>query len=184
MKKIKLIITAALLSSTLLLTSCSNQMYGYRQKVKVDQSVAKAEKQDASKEIVSKKSEMPETAMVAPESLEPKAQSEAPSPLVIAPKVKSNSSKAFSQTQMVKTFKSKKAELKAEVKALKQKLEPKDKNGLEVDGVRWMIVGLILILAAIILGILISSEIVSVIYGIGGIIFLIGLIFWLLEVLA
>jgi hypothetical protein len=98
--------------------------------------------------------------------------------------VKSNSSKAFSQTQMVKTFKSKKAELKAEVKALKQKLEPKDKNGLEVDGVRWMIVGLILILAAIILGILISSEIVSVIYGIGGIIFLIGLIFWLLEVLA
>jgi predicted small secreted protein len=184
MKKIKLIITAALLSSTLLLTSCSNQMYGYRQKVKVDQSVAKAEKQDASKEIVSKKSEMPATAMVAPESLEPKAQSEAPSPLVIAPKVKSNSSKAFSQTQMVKTFKSKKAELKAEVKALKQKLEPKDKNGLEVDGVRWMIVGLILILAAIILGILISSEIVSVIYGIGGIIFLIGLIFWLLEVLA
>jgi DNA polymerase II small subunit/DNA polymerase delta subunit B len=159
-------------------------MYGYRQKVKVDQSVAKAEKQDASKEIVSKKSEMPATAMVAPESLEPKAQSEAPSPLVIAPKVKSNSSKAFSQTQMVKTFKSKKAELKAEVKALKQKLEPKDKNGLEVDGVRWMIVGLILILAAIILGILISSEIVSVIYGIGGIIFLIGLIFWLLEVLA
>ena len=184
MKKFKLIITAALLSSTLLLTSCSNQMYGYRQKVKVDQSVAKAEKQDASKEIVSKKSEMPATAMVAPESLEPKAQSEAPSPLVIAPKVKSNSSKAFSQTQMVKTFKSKKAELKAEVKALKQKLEPKDKNGLEVDGVRWMIVGLILILAAIILGILISSEIVSVIYGIGGIIFLIGLIFWLLEVLA
>lgn len=184
MKKIKLIITAALLSSTLFLTSCSNQMYGYRQKVKVDQSVAKAEKQDASKEIVSKKSEMPATAMVAPESLEPKAQSEAPSPLVIAPKVKSNSSKAFSQTQMVKTFKSKKAELKAEVKALKQKLEPKDKNGLEVDGVRWMIVGLILILAAIILGILISSEIVSVIYGIGGIIFLIGLIFWLLEVLA
>jgi len=184
MKKFKLIITAALLSSTLFLTSCSNQMYGYRQKVKVDQSVAKAEKQDASKEIVSKKSEMPATAMVAPESLEPKAQSSAPSPLVIAPKVKSNSSKAFSQTQMVKTFKSKKAELKAEVKALKQKLEPKDKNGLEVDGVRWMIVGLILILAAIILGILISSEIVSVIYGIGGIIFLIGLIFWLLEVLA
>jgi predicted small secreted protein len=184
MKKFKLIITAALLSSTLFLTSCSNQMYGYRQKVKVDQSVAKAEKQDASKEIVSKKSEMPATALVAPESLEPKAHSSAPSPLVIAPKVKSNSSKAFSQTQMVKTFKSKKAELKAEVKALKQKLEPKEKNGVSVDGVRWMIVGLILMLAGWILLALIGGAVFSIIGTIGSIIFIVGLIFWLIEVLA
>ena len=186
MKKFKLIITAALLSSTLFLTSCSNQMYGYRQKVKVDQSVAKAEKQDASKEIVSKKSEMPATALVAPESLDPKVQSSQPSPLVIAPKVKSNSSKAFSQTQMVKTFKTAKAELKAEVKELKQKLEPKEKNGVNIDGVRWMVVGLIIILVSILLSILSigSASIATAVGSIGGIIFLIGLIFWLLEVLA
>jgi len=186
MKKFKLIITAALLSSTLFLTSCSNQMYGYRQKVKVDQSVAKAEKQEANKEIVSKKSEMPATAMVAPESLDSKVQSSAPSPLVIAPKVNNHSSKAFSQTQMVKTFKSAKAELNVEVKALKQKLEPKEKNGVNIDGIKWMIVGLILILASIILGILSigTGSIASAVGAIGGIIFLIGLIFWLLEVLA
>lgn len=184
MKKFRLLITAALLSSTLFLTSCSNQMYGYRQKVKVDQQVAKKEKQDNSKEIVSKRGAMPETAMLAPESLDPKVQSNAPSPLVIAPKVKSNSSKAFSQSMMVKEFKTAKQALRNEAKELKRKIEPKKEAGVNIDGIKWMIVGAILMLAGWILLALIGGTIFSIIGTIGSIIFIVGLIFWLVDVLA
>ncbi|MCF8253021.1 MAG: hypothetical protein K9I36_03610 [Bacteroidia bacterium] len=188
MKKIKLLSVAFSMGSLLFITSCSNQMYSYREKVTVNKEVAKAKPVESIKEIEAKsasKIELPATIIPVPEMAMVTAPKVETSPKMepvikdIEQMVPQKSSKAFTNVA--------RAEMKSmthQLKTLKKDVQKAQSNGVVIDGKKWMIVGLILIVAAYLLAIVIGgSALFSAVYGIGAIIFLIGLIFFLLDLL-
>lgn len=183
MKKIKLIYAALLLSGALVFTSCSNQMYGYRQKVKADrQELAQAKPAKPSELATIKPSEVPSKPLLAaemPEVTLPKANVQ---PTPKAMKKANKISERIAANVVAQGS-------KAAIKGLKKKVSETENLVKElskpqfggIDGKRWMIIGLVIMLVAVVLGLVLD---IPLLYGIGVIIFLVGLIFFLIDYLA
>ncbi|OYU97306.1 MAG: hypothetical protein CFE21_03155 [Bacteroidetes bacterium B1(2017)] len=184
MKRIKLLSSVLALGAILFVSSCSNQMYSYRKKVKVDTEVAKIKKAEPTKEIESKVPETitlpvvpPATApelAIAPQApqVDPKL---APAQKEIQSLVPNGGSKAHAGSKF-KAIQS----TKELVKNLKKEVQKS--TSVDVDGKRWMIIGLIVWLIGAIIGLVLGS-LGWIIATVGGVIFLIGLIFWLMGAL-
>jgi soluble cytochrome b562 len=189
MKKIKLLSIALSLGSLMFITSCSNQMYSYREKVTVNKEVAKAKPVESIKEIEAKsatKIELPATIIPAPEmalATAPKVEtSPKMEPVIkdIEQMVPQKSSKAFTNIARAEM-----KSMKEQVKNLKKDIQKAQSNSVSIDGKKWMIVGAILVIAGWLLAIVIGgSGLFTAISGIGSLIFLIGLIFFLIDILA
>ncbi len=181
MKKIKLLSVTLSLGLAMLVSSCSNQMYSYRQKVNVDHSVAQIKKAEPIKQIEAK----------APKSIvlpvQPAPATQLASAPVLTPEMKpmledikqvvpQNSSKASASftKQGVKSVKGQMKSLKKEIKAATE---------FTVDGKKWMIVGIIVWAIGAALSILSLGAIGVVLVGVGSLIFLVGLIFFLIDYL-
>ncbi|MDP1726146.1 MAG: hypothetical protein Q8M15_05140 [Bacteroidota bacterium] len=168
--------------SLLLLSSCSQQLYSYRQKVPVNKSVAKVNKDLPSVSSEYKSLAAVETAKINPSvsskpmpSQKIKIEDKALAPVIaniqqMAPQGGSKSSGVAPNL----SFKS----VQQQVKAIKKEIN--NSNGVHIDGMRWIIVGLILLLIGLILNLV---GVGGIIYAVGGIVLLIGLIFYLIEIL-
>lgn len=188
MRIVKHISFALLAGSILLATSCSNQMYSYREKVKVEtqakvaKPTEKAIQEIDSKMAVAKAAPAPE--MKAPDMASaakeaPKVNTEKMKPVLkdIQQMVPQYSSKAIAHAKTgVKSVKEQAVKIRKDIKKAQS-------GSVAIDGVKWMIVGAILVLAAWIISFFISGGLIAAISAIGGLIFVIGLIFWLLEIL-
>jgi hypothetical protein len=181
MKKIKLLSITLSLGLAMFVSCCSNQMYTYRQKVNVDHSVAQTKKAEPIKEIEAK---APKIIVL---SAQPAPATQLATTPVVTPEMKpmledikqvvpQNSSKASTSfaKQGVKSVKEQMKSLKKEIKTTTE---------FSVDAKKWMIVGLIVWAIGAILSILSLGFIVWPIVAIGGVIFLVGLIFFLLDYL-
>jgi PBP1b-binding outer membrane lipoprotein LpoB len=192
MRKIKHLSFAVLAGATLLVSSCSNQMYSYRSKVKVDQQTAQVNKAESIKEIEAKKADkvtLPVAEMKAPALAAITAPAPAAIPNVVTPKmepvlkdiqsmVPQQSSKASVASQAKAEFKS----VKEKIKTLKKDVT-KAQSSINIDSKKWMIVGGILWLAGFLLGGLVGGSIFWAIGVIGSVIFIVGLIVFLIDYL-
>jgi hypothetical protein len=181
MKKIKLLSVTLSLGLAVLVSSCSNQMYSYRQKVNVDHSVAQTKKAEPIKEIEAKAPK----SMVLP--VQPAPATQLATAPVVTPEMKpmledikqvvpQNSSKASTSLakQGVKSVKGQMKSLKKEIKAATE---------FSVDGKKWMIVGIIVWAIGVLISFILSGTLGWAVAGIGSVIFLVGLIFFLIDYL-
>jgi len=182
MKIFNILILTATISATL--SSCSNKVYSYREKIKVDKSVvsntpiqkkvttpAEVVTEATNNEIVSASNGseiiLPEANLLKKESAKNSVTKESNANLIS--KNKSNKSVVKELKSFLPIIKNKKADIKKTSYA-------------GYNGVSWMIFGLILMLAGIIVRIFLV-DLGLAIGSIGGIIFIIGLIFFLLDIL-
>jgi uncharacterized membrane protein len=192
MRKIKHLSFAVLAGATLLVSSCSNQMYSYRSKVKVDQQTAQVNKAESIKEIEAKKADkvtLPVAEMKAPALAAITAPAPAAVPNTVTPKmepvlkdiqsmVPQQSSKASVASQAKAEFKS----VKEKIKTLKKDVT-KAQSSINIDAKKWMIVGGILWVGAWILGAILGTGLFWIIGAIGGVIFIVGLVVFLIDYL-
>lgn len=178
MKKIKLLSVTLSLGLAMLVSSCSNQMYSYRQKVNVDHSVAQTKKAEPIKQIEAKAPKSivlpaPATQLATAPVVTPKMKPMLEDIKQVVPQNSSKASTSFAK-QGVKSVKGQMKSLKKEIKAATE---------FSVDGKKWMIVGIIVWAIGVALSILSLSAIGVVLVGVGSLIFLIGLIFFLIDYL-
>lgn len=179
MKKNIAIIYAAFIGFALTLSSCSNQIYSYRSKVKVDQQATVTPKVQTPILVLDAKKL---ASLPTDNSLKPIAPSES-MPLLQKRKLVQTEKRALGITQSIKELTpiaTGKANVNtASVNQGKSTLKDIKKAALGgIDGKQWMIIGLIVMLIAVVLGILTG---VSFFYGIGVLIFLVGLVIFLLD---
>ncbi len=179
MKKINYFVMLGL-SATLILASCSQQRYANR---------ARVHKNDQAKEQV--KEEKKEVASIAPkptESVKPELKQPEEAKVVTPENVKPKAKEVFKQltSKETRTFLSEAVKDPKQIKDLvvkpdnQTKRDFKAKTGLETGmWLTWIIVGLILLL----LGVLIPWELGWLLWTIGSIVIVIGVILLLLQIL-
>lgn len=185
MKKFNLLLVG--IASLMFVTSCSNQIYSYRQKVRVEpkQEVAKAPEKiqpiesKAAKPAQAPVMQAPEKIAAAPQKpAETQAQSDKLVNRIQAMIPQGGSKAAFKPLAAMKKL----GNVKNQVKALHKELkEPSQMPN--INGVQWMILGLILVVAGLVLGLIGIGNIGGILYFVGGLVFLIGLIFFLIDYL-
>jgi signal recognition particle GTPase len=189
MKKTNLVVLALII--TLAISSCS-QRYSYLSRVKADSPKQEIVKRSTIRvnEIASKtfntslkaskdlsaSIEINNTVLSANAHLEEVAK--------IYSQIKESAKGRKTNKSIVKKINKINAIVNEKISKLSNKLDKQDthKKQLEIDGVNWMIAGLILILAGAILAFVLGGLGVTI-GGIGGLVFLIGLIFFLLDYL-
>ncbi len=176
MKSTKIITLSLAFFAVLIVSSCSKQMYGYRQKINVEPSaLAKVKTELPTQEIASKTTtNIDLSAAIASVNVTEMA------PVInqVQSLVPQQGSKASAKRGFV-TINSAKKQLKAMAAEIR-----KSKKDIHVEPKRWMIVGLILVLAAWIVGIITGlGGIIGIIYLAGAIVFTVGLVYFLLDYL-
>jgi hypothetical protein len=168
------------LATLLLLSACGNQIYSYRSKVKVDQqeTTAKTEKRNVFEIGKKEMAIIPVNPMLKPEFTLVQTEKTATNrTLTKTEKRTLKITHAISEIVPVSTGPA--AIKSASINQGKAALKDVKKAALGgIDGKQWMIVGLIIMLVAVVLGFLTG---VSFFYGIGVLIFLVGLIIFLIE---
>ncbi len=183
MKKHFTLFIATITCLVLVFSSCSQQVYSYRSKVKVKQGSDEVKKESenaieiSAKPFIAKETAVsmaaPTEGLVQPEVVKENRQTT--KSLKRAHKIASVIEKMVpSKTGLaaVNGIHSKKALAKA--------TDVKEVAVQGIDAKKWMIVGLIIMLGAIVLGLLTGY---TFFYGIGALIFVIGLVFYLMEML-
>ena len=184
MKNMKNFHFAILAVSLIFISSCGKQLYSYRDKVSVKKET----------EIVKSK---PKNELIEGKKAEIKVEKSKASEPLIAGIEQNNSSETKKIENSIKetvpssgsksSFKSLTNEVKDIKKQFKtlhkelKKQDIKEKQGLVSNPIKWMVVGLILIIAGAILGMIVGAG--GFISWIGSLIFLVGLLFWLLEMI-
>ena len=175
MKSTKFFTLSLALIAVLVVSSCSKQMYGYRQKVNVESGLAKAKTIAPIQEIASKTAN---SIAIANVSSVVKSEEIAPVINQVENLVPQQGSKASAKRGFV-ALNSAKKQLKAMASEIK-----KTKKDIHVEPKRWMIVGLILVIATwIVVNITGLGGIIGIIYLAGAIVFTVGLVFFLLDYL-
>ena len=184
MKKLNLFNFTALVAVLVFVSSCGKQLYSYRDKVSVKKETAITKAEVRVEMIESKKFEskiaeknLPENKItqIEKKSLEENRKIEG----IIQESLPASGSKAA-----VKKLKNQVSDVKNQFRTLHKELKKQDikeKQGLVSSPIKWMVVGLILIVVGAILGLLVGAG--GFIAWIGSLIFLIGLLFWLLEMI-
>ncbi len=168
------------LATLLLLSACGNQIYSYRSKVKVDQQeiIAKTEKRNVFEIDKKEMAVMPVNPMLKPELA--LVQPEKTAKNMVLTKAEKHTLKITQAiTELVPVASGPAALKSASINQGKATLKDVKKAALGgIDGKQWMIIGLIIMLIAVVLGFLTG---VSFFYGIGVLIFMVGLIIFLIE---
>ncbi|MDZ4668883.1 MAG: hypothetical protein SGJ00_13530 [bacterium] len=175
-----------LAGAALLVSSCSNQMYSYRQTVKVDQQTAKVQTPLAPIEIEAtraKAAQLPVAKMTAPAMVSVTAPANAP--IEVSPKMEP----VLKDIQTMVPQRSSKAAIayaKKEVTSAKEQIKMLKKdvqkaNSVGIDGRTWMVFGAILWVVATIIAWVLGGGLFWGIAAVGALIFVIGLIFFLLD---
>lgn len=183
MKKHFTILFATVASLVLVLSSCSQQVYSYRSKVNVKHETELAKKetekvnQIATKPVTSKETQVsmaaPAEGLVQPAEVKvSKQNAKAQKKAVKIAEVIERMVPGKTGLANVHTNHSK--------KELAKSTDVKDAAAQGIDAKKWMIVGLVIMLGAVVLGLLTGY---AFFYGLGALIFVIGLVFYLLEVL-
>ncbi len=182
MKNINLFI-AITCCSLFILSSCSKQLYSYRQKVPVNKSFAKVNKEIPPVSSESESVAEIETAKINPSvetkpitSTKIKIEDKALAPVIakIQQMAPQGGSKASGIAPNL-SFKS----VQKQMKAINKDLH--GLNSVNIDGRRWMVVGAILMLVGLIIRIITLGFLGYGISSIGFLVFVIGLIFYLLD---
>ncbi len=167
----------------IMFSACGNQIYSYRSKVKIDQkeNIAKANNKSVLEIERKELALMPVNPMLKPMSA--LVQTDKTITTTEQTKIEKRTVKIANAISEIVPNSSGVAALKSV--SLKQgKAALKDVNKVAlggIDGKQWMIVGLIIMLIAVVLGLLTG---VGLFYGIGVLIFMVGLIIFLIENLA
>ncbi len=184
MKKMKSIQFALFASALIFLSSCSTQLYSYREKVNVKKETEIVKTHPKSESIESKKVEIKTTTTVIPEFDKSLAQITKPSETAKIENIIKESLPASGSKSSIKTLKNEVKDIKSQFKTLHKELKKQDikeKQGLVSNPIKWMVVGLILIVVGAILGLIVGTG--GFVAWIGSLIFLIGLLFWLLKMI-
>ncbi len=175
MKSTKIFTLSLAFIAVLFVSSCSKQMYGYRQKINVEPSLAQAKTAAPIQEIASKTA-----SNIAIANATPVVKSEEMATVInqVQNLVPQQGSKASAKRGFM-AINSAKKQLKAMASEIK-----KTKKDIHVEPKRWMIVGLILVIATWIVGIITGlGGIIGIIYLAGAIVFTVGLVYFLLDYL-
>jgi len=174
-------------TATLIFSSCSQQRYSSRAKVRVNNSEAKEQVIEEPKEVAAitpkqmdivppqvetpelNKAEKPESAVTAPTKKE------------IVKQLRSKETRTM-LTEIAKNPEQVKEILAKEDNKTKQRIEAQTGLDMNSRGVQLMILGLIIILVGIVLSWLIEG-LGGLVAWIGSVVFIVGLIIWLLEIL-
>jgi ABC-type multidrug transport system fused ATPase/permease subunit len=189
MKKTNLVVLALII--TLAISSCS-QRYSYLSRVKADSPKQEIVKRSTIRvnEIASKtfninvQASKDLTASIETNNTVLSANAHLEEVAKIYSQIKESAKGRKTNKSIVKKINKINAIVNEKISKLSNKLDKQDthKKQLEIDGVNWMIAGLILILAGAILAFVLGGLGVTI-GGIGGLVFLIGLIFFLLDYL-
>jgi hypothetical protein len=183
MKKHFTFLFVTVASLVLVLSSCSQQVYTYRSKVKVKHETELAKKetekvnQIATKQVTSKETQVsmatPAEGLVQPVEVKVSKQTA---------KAQKKAVKIAEVIERMVPGKTGVANILANhsKKDLAKSSDVKAAAAQGIDAKKWMIVGLIIMLGAVVLGLLTGY---TFFYGIGALIFVIGLVFYLLEAL-
>lgn len=182
MKNLNLFLAITFCTS-LILSSCSQQLYSYRQKVPANKSIAKAHK-----EIPSVLTENNSVASVETEKINPIVTTKSKPSTKIIIKDKTLVPIIASIKQMAPQGGSKASGIASYLsfKPVQQQLKAINKNlqslhSINIDGRRWMVIGAVLLVIALVISIISFGIFGSLLWAIGGLIFIIGLIFYLLD---
>ncbi len=189
MKNTKPLFAAALVA-LIFLSSCSHQLYSYRQKVPAQKAIAKAEPAMPSAQITNK----PVTSSDISVASTPTPASSGTNSATLATAPKSNKEKN-KETAVIADIKKmepaaggKASGIRAalsfnpvqkQLKAIKKDLN--NAPSADIDARKWMILGIILMLIGLIIEIITFGLLGHLISSVGFIIFVIGLIFFLLD---
>ena len=185
MKKIKSFnVAVLLLSSILLFSSCSNQLYSYRDKVSVKKETEIVKNQAKSEIIESKKAKIKTETIVVPKTEQALAQQTKPAETAKIENIIKENLPASGSKSSFKSLTNEVKNVKKQFKSLHKELKKQDikeKQALVSNPIKWMVLGLILIVVGAILGLIVGAG--GFVAYIGLLIFLIGLLFWLLEMI-
>jgi hypothetical protein len=184
MKKVKSIQFAMLASALILLSSCGKQLYSYREKVNVNKETEIAKTLPKSESTQSKKVEIKATTTFITKFEKTQAQITKPTETAKIENIIKESLPASGSKSSFKTLKNEVKDIKSQFKNLHKELKKndiKENQGLIENPIKWMLVGLILIVIGAILGALSLGG--GFVAWIGSLIFLIGLLFWLLQLI-
>jgi ABC-type multidrug transport system fused ATPase/permease subunit len=184
MKNMKNFHFAILAVSLIFISSCGKQLYSYRDKVSVKKETAIVKSNPKNKIIESKKAEIKIEKSKASEPLIAGIEQNNPSE---TKKIENSIKETVPSSGSKSSFKSLSNEvkdIKKQFKALHKELKKQDlkeNQALVNNPIKWMVVGLILIIVGAILGMIVGAG--GFISWIGSLIFLVGLLFWLLELI-
>lgn len=182
MKNLNLLIAITFCSS-LILSSCSRQIYSYRQKVPVNKSVAKVHKEIPSVLVENNSVSSVEIEKINP-LVTPKSKPSAKITIEdkalvpIIENIKQMAPKGGSQASGIASNMSFKP-VQQQLKAINKDLQ--SLNSINIDGRRWMVIGAVLLLIALVISFISFGIFGGLLWAIGGLIFVIGLIFYLLD---
>ncbi len=181
---------AAALIALIFLSSCSQQLYSYRQKVPAQKAIAKADPamppaQISNKPATSSDNSLANTPLPAPSATNPLAVA----PATQSTKEKNKEAAVIADIKKMEPATGGKASgiraalsfnpVQKQLKAIKKDL--KSAPASDIDARRWMILGIILMLIGLVIEIITFGILGHLISSVGFIIFIIGLIFFLLD---
>ncbi|MFY8019939.1 MAG: hypothetical protein ACOVP1_02030 [Bacteroidia bacterium] len=184
MKKLNSLHFTALIAFTIFLSSCGKQLYSYRDKVTVKKETAIVKAEPKAEMIENKKFKSKRVENKLPENKVAQIESKSGTDNKKIEGIIQESLPASGSKTAIKQMRNQVNDVKKQFKALHKELKKQDikeKQGLVSSPIKWMVVGLILIVIGAILGLLVSAG--GFIAWVGGLIFLIGLLFWLLEMI-
>ncbi len=184
MKNIKNFHFAILVVSLIFISSCGKQLYSYRDKVSIKKETAIVKSNPKNEIIESKKAEikiekpkLSEPLIAGIEQINPSETKKIENSIKATVPSSGSKSSFKSLSNEVKDIKNQFKTLHKELK----KQDSKEIQGLVNNPIKWMVVGLILIIVGAILGMIVGAG--GFISWIGSLIFLVGLLFWLLEMI-
>lgn len=171
-----------LVALTVVFGSCSNRIYSYREKIKVDQKeVVKIEKKKA----IDTETAMDKPSEIINEISDEKSEiitagtNETPTILASTAKINLKSDKTITTSKTKATHQIKNEKLIKKANSLANSSVP----GVDSTVRKLLLIGLVLILAGIILAILTGGLLGHLVYAIGVILLIVALILWLLNIL-
>lgn len=182
MKNLNLLIAITFCSS-LILSSCSQQIYSYRQKVPVNKSIAKVLKETPSvltenNSVASVETEKINPPVTTKSKTSTKVAIENKALVPIIAKIKQMAPQGGSQASGIASNMSFKP-VQEQLKAINKDLQ--SLNSINIDGRRWMVIGAVLMLIGLIIRVITLGFLGYGISSIGFLVFVIGLIFYLLD---